>query len=150
MGDEEPATKADLNHLMVQIEAMMGAIESQKSQLDALISGTPSTTPPTPVETSVKPTLNEDDPDEDGDEGDEDPPKVDDTSRGHSPKVPYPISYVSGRHLQMPHLASCGPPPPLDASSFANWQDNMRSHITLCLLSFGELLSRDLIQLPRT
>jgi hypothetical protein len=29
----------------------------------------------------------------------------------------------------MPHLASCGPPPPLDASSFANWQDNMRSHI---------------------
>jgi hypothetical protein len=29
----------------------------------------------------------------------------------------------------MPHLTSCGPPPPLDASSFANWQDNMRSHI---------------------
>jgi hypothetical protein len=36
----------------------------------------------------------------------------------------------------MPHLASCGPPPPLascgpspplDAYSFANWQDNMRS-----------------------
>jgi hypothetical protein len=72
MGDE-PATKADLNHLMARMEAMMGAIESQKSQLDALISGTSSTTPPTPVETSVKPTLNEDDPDEDGDEGDEGP-----------------------------------------------------------------------------
>jgi hypothetical protein len=49
------------------MEAMMDAIESQKSQLDALISGTSSTTPPTPVETSVKSTLNEDDPDEDGD-----------------------------------------------------------------------------------
>jgi hypothetical protein len=35
MGDEEPATKADLNHLMARMEAMMGAIESQKIQLDA-------------------------------------------------------------------------------------------------------------------
>jgi hypothetical protein len=50
MGDEEPATKADLNHLTAQMEAMMGAIENQ-IQLDALTSGTSSTTPPTPVET---------------------------------------------------------------------------------------------------
>jgi hypothetical protein len=104
MGDEEPATKADLNHLMARMEVMMGAIESQKSKFDALISGMSSTTPPTPVETSVKPTLNEDDPDEDGDEGDEDPPKVDDTSKGHSPEIPHPTSYVSERYLQMPHL----------------------------------------------
>jgi hypothetical protein len=26
MGDEEPATKADVDHLMAQIKAMMGAI----------------------------------------------------------------------------------------------------------------------------
>jgi hypothetical protein len=48
MGDEEPAIKADLKDLMVRMEAMMGAIESQKTQLDALTSGTSSTTPPTP------------------------------------------------------------------------------------------------------
>jgi hypothetical protein len=90
-----------------------------------------STTPPTPVEISDKdkPSLNEDDLDKVGDESNENPPKKDDTSRGHSTEVPHPTSYVSGRHLQMPHLASCGPPPPLDASSFANWQDNMRSPI---------------------
>jgi hypothetical protein len=120
MDDEDPATKADLNHLMARMEAMMSAIESQKTQLDALTSGTSSTTPPTPVETLVKdkPSLNEDDPDKVGDESNENPPKNDDTSRGHSPEIPHPTSYVSGRHLQMPHLASCGPPPPLDASSF--------------------------------
>jgi hypothetical protein len=83
MGDKEPATKADIKDLMVRIEAMMGAIESQKTQLDALTSGTSSTTPPTLVETldKDKPSLNEDDPDKDGDESNEDPPKKDDTSR---------------------------------------------------------------------
>jgi hypothetical protein len=113
------------------MDAMMAAMESQKSLLDALTSGTSSTTPPTPVDTSDKdkPSLNEDDLGKDGDESSDDQPKKDDTSRGHSTKIPYPKSYVSGRHLQMPHLASCSPPPPLDASSFANWQDNMRSHI---------------------
>jgi hypothetical protein len=120
MGDEEPATKADLNHLMARMDAMMGAIESQKTQLNALTSGTSSTTPPTPVETSDKPSLNEDDPNKVGDEGNKDPPKKDDTSRGHGTEISHPTSYVSRRHLQMPHLASCGPPPPLDASSFAN------------------------------
>jgi hypothetical protein len=105
MGDQEPATKADLNNLMTRMDAMMGVIESQKTQLNALTSGTSSTTPPTPVETSGKPTLNEDDLDKDGDEGDEETPKVDNTSTGHSPEIPHPTSYVSGRHLQMPHLA---------------------------------------------
>jgi hypothetical protein len=47
MGDEEPATKADLNSLMTRMEAMMVVIESQKTQLDVLTSGTSSTTPPT-------------------------------------------------------------------------------------------------------
>jgi hypothetical protein len=104
------------------MDAMMAAMELQKSQLEALTSGTSSTTPPTPVEIpgKDKPSLNEDDPDKDGDESNEDPPKKDDTFRGHSTEIPHPMSYVSGRHLQMPHLASCGPPPPLDASSFAN------------------------------
>jgi hypothetical protein len=124
------------------MEAMMGAIESQKSQLDALISETSSTTPPTPVETSGKPTLNEVDPDEDEDEGDKEPPKVDDTFRGHSPEIPHPTSYVSGRHLQMPHLASCGPPPPFDASSFANWQDNMRSHINFVSIELWRIIEQ--------
>jgi hypothetical protein len=99
MGDEEPATKADLNHLMARMDAMMGAIESQKTQLDALTSGTSSTTPPTRVETLDKPSLNEDDLDKVGDKGNKDPPKKDDTSRGHSTKIPHPTSYVSGRHL---------------------------------------------------
>jgi hypothetical protein len=40
MSDEEPATKADLNNLMTRMEAMMVVIESQKTQLDALTSGT--------------------------------------------------------------------------------------------------------------
>jgi hypothetical protein len=40
-----------------------------------------------------------------------------------------------------------GPPPPLDASSFANWQDNMRSHINFVSI---ELLKIDFIHLPRT
>jgi hypothetical protein len=86
MGDEEPATKADLNHLMTRMDAMMAVMESQKSQLDALTSGTSSTTPSTPVETpdKDKPSLNEDDPDKDGDESNKDPPKKDDTSWGHS------------------------------------------------------------------
>jgi hypothetical protein len=35
MGDEEPATKADLNNLMTWMDAMMVVMESQKSQLDA-------------------------------------------------------------------------------------------------------------------
>jgi hypothetical protein len=144
MGDEEPATKADLNQLMARMEAMMGAIESQKLQLDALTSGTSSTTPPTPVETSDKdkPSLNEDDPDKVGDESNEDPLKMDNTSRGHSPEIPHPTSYVSGRHLQMPHLASCVPPPPLDASSFANWQDNMRSHINFVSIELWKIIEQ--------
>jgi hypothetical protein len=99
MGDKEPATKADLNHLMTQMDAMMGVIESQKTQLDALTSGTSSTTPPTPVETSGKPSLNKDAPEKVEVEGDEEPPKKDNTFRGHSPEIPHPMSYVSGRHL---------------------------------------------------
>jgi hypothetical protein len=144
MGDEEPATKADLNHLMARMEAMMGAIESQKIQLDALTSGMSSTTPPTPVETldKDKPSLDEDDPDKVGDESNENPPKKEDTSRGHSLEIPHPTSYVSGRHLQMPHLASCGPPPPLDASSFANWQDNMRSHINFVSIELWRIIEQ--------
>jgi flagellar capping protein FliD len=98
MGDEEPATKADLNSLVSRMDAMMAAIESQKSQLDALTNGTSSTTPPTPVVTpdKDKPSLNEDDPDKDGDESNEDPPKKDDTPRGHSTEIPHRTSYVSG------------------------------------------------------
>jgi hypothetical protein len=57
------------------MDSMMGIIESQKTQLDALSSGTSSTTPPTPVETSGKPPLTEDDSDKVGDEGDEEPPR---------------------------------------------------------------------------
>jgi hypothetical protein len=124
------------------MDAMVGIIESQKTQLDALTSGTSSITPPTLVETSGKPPLNEDDPDKVGDEGDEEPPKEDSTSRGHSPEIPHPTSYVSGRHLQMPHLASCGPPPPFDASSFANWQDNMRSHINFVYIEIWRIIEQ--------
>jgi hypothetical protein len=129
MGDEEPSTKADLNNLMTRMDAMMVVMESQKTQLDALTSGASSSTPPTPVETSDKPSLGEVDPEKVEEvEGDDDASKKGNTPRGHGTETPPPVSYVSGRHLQIPHLASCGPPPPLDASSFANWQDNMRSH----------------------
>ena len=144
MGDEEPTTKGDLNSVIARMDAMMAAMESQKSLLDALTSGTSNTTPPTPVDTSGKdkPSLNEEDPDKEGDENNDDPPIKDDTSRGHSPGIPHPTSYVSGRHLQMPHLASCGPPPPLDASSFANWQDNMRSHINFVSIELWRIIEQ--------
>jgi hypothetical protein len=126
------------------MDAMMAAMKSQKSQLDAVTSGMSSTTLPTLVETpdKDKPSLNEDDPDKDGDESNEDPPKKDDTSRGHSTEVPHPTSYVSGRQLQMPHLASCGPPPPLYASSFANWQDNRRSHINFVSIELWSIIKQ--------
>jgi hypothetical protein len=77
MGDEEPATKGDLNNIMTHMDAMMAAMESQKSQLDSLTSGTLSTTPPTPVDTSGKdkPSLNDEDPEKDGNENNEDPPR---------------------------------------------------------------------------
>ena len=42
----------------------------------------------------------------------------------------------------MPHLASCGPPPPLDASSFANWQDNMRSHINFVSIELWRIIEQ--------
>jgi hypothetical protein len=42
----------------------------------------------------------------------------------------------------MPHLASCGPPPPLDASSFANWQDNMRSHINFVSIKLWRIIEQ--------
>jgi hypothetical protein len=38
--------------------------------------------------------------------------------KGHC-EISHPMSYFSVRHIQMPHIANCGPPPPLDASSFA-------------------------------
>jgi hypothetical protein len=130
MGDEDPVTKSDFNTLMSQMAAMMVEIQSHKTQLEALASGKSSTTPPVVVDSLDKPLLNEDDPENVDDvEGDEDTNKKGNTPIKHSSEIPPPVSYVSGIHLQMPHLASCGPPPPLDASSFANWQDNMRSHI---------------------
>jgi hypothetical protein len=42
----------------------------------------------------------------------------------------------------MPHLASCGPPPPLDASSFVNWQDNMRSHINFVSIELWRIIEQ--------
>jgi hypothetical protein len=42
----------------------------------------------------------------------------------------------------MQHLASCGPPPPLDASSFANWQDNMRSHINFLSIELWRIIEQ--------
>jgi hypothetical protein len=123
--------------------AMMVVMESQKSQLDALTSGASSSTPPTPVETSDKPSLGEVDPEKVEEvEGDDDASKKGNTPRGHGTETPPPVSYVSGRHLQMPHLASCGPPPPLDASSFANWQDNMRSHINFVSIELWRIIEQ--------
>jgi hypothetical protein len=42
----------------------------------------------------------------------------------------------------MPHLASCGPPLPFDASSFANWQDNMRSHIKFVSIEIWRIIEQ--------
>jgi hypothetical protein len=130
MGDDDPVTKSDFNTLMTQMGAMMAEIQSHRTQLDALASGMSSTTPWTPVDPSDTPTLNEDDPEKI--EGDED------TNKGNTPReqgsgIPPLVSYVFGRHLQMPHLASCGPPPPLDASRFANWQDNHINFVSIKL-----------------
>jgi hypothetical protein len=139
MGDEDTLiTKADFNDLVTRMAAMMEEMQSQKAKLKSLSSCTSSTTPPAPVDASEKgDPLNkekplEDDPEKvDEVEGDEDTTKKGDTPRGHNSDIPHPTSYVSGRHLQMPHLSTCGPPPPVDASSIANWQDNMRSHINI-------------------
>jgi hypothetical protein len=73
MGDEDPITKADFNTLMTQMGAMMAEIQSHRTQLEALTSGTSSTTPPAPVDPSDKPPLNKDDPEKvEVVEGDED------------------------------------------------------------------------------
>jgi hypothetical protein len=120
----------------------MEEIQSHRTQLEALASGASSTTPPTPVDPSDKPTLNEDDPDKVAVEGDKNKNNKDNTHREQSLGIPPPVSYVSGRNLQMPHLASCGPPPPLDASSFANWQDNMCSHINFVSIELWRIIEQ--------
>jgi hypothetical protein len=149
MGDEDPVTKEDFNNLMTQMEAMMVEIQSHKTKLEALSSGTSSTTPPALVDPSDKEDLLnkekpfKDDPEKAKEvEGDEDTTKKGDTPRGHNSEIPHPTSYVSERHLQMPHLASGGPPPPLDASSFANWQDNMRSHIKFVSIELWRIIEQ--------
>jgi hypothetical protein len=124
------------------MDSMM-VVENKKTQLDALTSGASSSTPPTPVETSDKPSLGEVDLEKVKNvEGDDDASKKGKTPRGHSSETPPLVSYVSGRHLQMPHLASCGPRPPLDASSFANWQDNMRSHINFVSIELSKIIEQ--------
>jgi hypothetical protein len=117
MSDEDPLTKADFNNLMAKIEAMMVEIQSHKTKLEALTSGTSSTTPPAPVDPSgkedplTKDKPSKDDPEKVGEvEGDEDTTNKGDTSRGHNSEIPHSTTYVSGIHLKMPHLASCGPP----------------------------------------
>jgi hypothetical protein len=142
MGKEDPVTRSDFNTLMSQMAAMMVEIQSHKTQLEALASGTSSTTPSALVDISDKgDPLNKDDPEKVDDvEGDDDTAKKGDTSRGHNSEIPPPMRYVSRRNLHMPHLASCDPPPPLDASSFANWKDNMRSHINFVSIELWRII----------
>jgi hypothetical protein len=139
------------------MEAMMVEIQSHKTKLEALTSGTSSTTPPALVDASDKgDPLNkekplEDDPEKVSEvEGDEDTTKKGDTPRGHNSEIPHPTSYVSGRHLQMPHLASCVLCHHLMLLALPIGKITCARTLTLSLLSFGESLSRDLIQLPRT
>jgi hypothetical protein len=139
----------DFNDLMAKMMTMMEEIQNNKAKLEALSSGTTSTTPPAPIDPSDKEApLNkykssEEDPEKvDEDEGDENSPKKGDTPRGQHLEVPHPTSYVSGRHVQMPHLASCGPPPPIDTSSFANCQDNMRSHINFVSIELWRIIEQ--------
>jgi hypothetical protein len=42
----------------------------------------------------------------------------------------------------MPHKASYGPPPQLDASNFANWQDNMCSHIKFVCIELWTIIEQ--------
>jgi hypothetical protein len=150
MGDKEgPDTRADFNSLMTQMVSMMEEIENNKTKIESLTSGTSSTTPPALADTSGKgDPLNKEKPLECdlerlGEvEGDEDTTKKGGTYRGHNSEVPHPTSYVSGRHLQMPHLASCGPTPSLDASSFASWQDNMFSHINFVSIQLWRIIEQ--------
>jgi hypothetical protein len=98
MDDEDPITKSDFNTLMSQMAAMMVEIQGHKTQLEALASGTSSTTPPAPVDSLDKPLLNEDDPKKVDDvEGDEDTKKKGNTPTEHSSEIPPLVSYVSGR-----------------------------------------------------
>jgi hypothetical protein len=52
------------------------------------------------------------------------------------------MSYVSGRRIQMPHIANCGPPPPLDAPSFANWHANMKSDINFASIELWRIIKQ--------
>jgi hypothetical protein len=100
MGDKEPVTKSDFHTLMTQMEAMMAEIQNHRTQLEALASGTSSTTPPTPVDPSDKPSLNEVDPEKvEVVEGDEDTNNKDKPPKEQSSAIPRPVSYVSERHL---------------------------------------------------
>jgi hypothetical protein len=85
MDDEDPINKSDFNTLMSQMAAMMVEIQSHKTQLEALASGTSSTTPPASVDSSDKPLLNKDDPEKvEVVEGDEGTNKKGNTHREHS------------------------------------------------------------------
>jgi hypothetical protein len=95
MGDKDPITKADFNTLMNQMGAMMVEIQSHKTHLEALASGTSSTTPPAPVDPSDKPPLNEDDPEKvEIVEGNEDTNNKGNTPREQSSGIPPPVSYL--------------------------------------------------------
>jgi NAD(P)H-flavin reductase len=76
------------------------------------------------------------------DENEETPPKKDYIPRGQHSEVPHHTSYVSGRHNQMQHIATCGPPALLDASRFTNWQDNMRSHINFASIESCRIIEQ--------
>jgi hypothetical protein len=75
-------------------------------------------------------------------DGETNPSKKDGPSNGYS-FVPPPPEYPSGRHIPMPHIAHSGPPPPLDASSFANWQSNMKSHISYSYVELRRVTEED-------
>jgi hypothetical protein len=71
----------------------------------------------------------------------ENSPKKDGPSKTYS-EIPYPTSYFSISHIQIPHIANCGSPPPLDASSFANWQANMESHINFASIELLRIIKQ--------
>ena len=64
------------------------------------------------------------------DEGNGAPSPKDKNGPGDYSRTPPPHNYTPDIPIPMPHIVPQGPPPMLDASSFANWQFLMRSHVS--------------------
>ena len=124
-----------------QLQASMSSMETKFETLMAFLQSKENPTPtpeippadanPTKLiagfvsETGKKPIEEEEE--EDVGNGSSTPKRA--SASGKYSEMPPPQSYTPDPIIPMPHFSPVGPPPMLDASSFANWQFLMRSHV---------------------